>query len=293
MFLFIWNHPLNKNNKVKSIAKFISWQLLSYLTQCTIIFPWIDQAKLSLKKGESGISGNLYVGLMEYKDMLFLMHLLRDDILFVDVGANMGVYTVIASKVCNSKTLAFEPINKSFLRLLDQIRINNIEHNVTAKQIGIGNQNGTLFFTNNLNAMNKVAVNINSLNATEVKISMLDDEVPGSTTSVIKIDVEGYEHHVLEGCQKLLRAKSVLAMIVELNSSSIEFGYTSNHIHELIIKNNYIPIDYNPISRSIKPLSSFNITGGNTIYVRDVNEAKLLVDKGLRFSIKTANNLSI
>lgn len=293
MFTFIWNHPLNKNNKVKSIAKFLSWQFLSYITQCTIVLPWIDEAKLSLNKGDSGLSGNLYVGLMEYKDMLFLMHLLRDNFLFVDVGANMGAYTVLASKVCNSKTIAFEPIKQSFKRLLDQIRINNIEQNVTAKEIGLGNHNGTLFFTNNLNAMNKVAFVNKSNNVVEVQISRLDDEILNSTSCVIKIDVEGYEYNVVKGCQQLLRSKNVLAMIIELNSSSIEFGHSNFEIHELIIQNNYTPIEYNPIDREITPLTSFNQNKGNTIYVRDVDEVKQLVRNGKQFNIKTGINLII
>ena len=293
MFTFIWNHPLNKNNKVKAIAKFLSWQFLSYITQCTIVLPWIDEAKLSLNKGDSGLSGNLYVGLMEYKDMLFLMHLLRDNFLFVDVGANMGAYTVLASKVCNSKTIAFEPIKQSFKRLLDQIRINNIEQNVTAKEIGLGNHNGTLFFTNNLNAMNKVAFVNKSNNVVEVQISRLDDEILNSTSCVIKIDVEGYEYNVVKGCQQLLRSKNVLAMIIELNSSSIEFGHSNFEIHELIIQNNYTPIEYNPIDREITPLTSFNQNKGNTIYVRDVDEVKQLVRNGKQFNIKTGINLII
>ena len=205
----------------------------------------------------------------------------------------MGAYTVLASKVCNSKTIAFEPIKQSFKRLLDQIRINNIEQNVTAKEIGLGNHNGTLFFTNNLNAMNKVAFVNKSHNVVEVQISRLDDEILNSTSCVIKIDVEGYEYNVVEGCQQLLRSKNALAMIIELNSSSIEFGHSNIEIHELIIQNNYTPIEYNPLDREITPLTSFNQNKGNTIYVRDVDEVKQLVRNGKQFNIKTGINLII
>jgi FkbM family methyltransferase len=293
MFLFIWNHPLNKNYRWKSIAKFLSWQSLSYLTHSTIVFPWVEEAKLSLNKGDSGLSGNLYVGLMEYKDMLFLMHLLRDNFLFVDVGANMGSYTVLASKVCNSKTIAFEPIHHSFVRLLEQIKINDIEEKVQAKEIGIGSHSGKLFFTNNLNAMNKVTTECNSPNAIEVPISKLDDEVTISSNCVIKIDVEGYEYDVLKGCQTLLKSGDIIALIIELNSSSTEFGHSINEIHDLIIQNNLTPIDYDPINRTITTLTTFNQDSGNTIYVRDVDEARKLVMHGRKCNIKTANYLSI
>jgi len=47
------------------------------------------------KKGMAGATVNLYCGLVGYEDMAFLLHLLRETDLFVDVGANIGAFTTI------------------------------------------------------------------------------------------------------------------------------------------------------------------------------------------------------
>jgi hypothetical protein len=56
------------------------------------------------------LTGNLYAGLHEFSEMGFLLHLLRQNDLFVDVGANLGSYTVLASAVCQARNIAFEPV---------------------------------------------------------------------------------------------------------------------------------------------------------------------------------------
>ena len=64
--------------------------------------------------GMAGATGNIYVGLREFEDMAFLLHLLRPDDLFVDVGANIGSFTVLASGAVGARSLAIEPIERTF-----------------------------------------------------------------------------------------------------------------------------------------------------------------------------------
>ena len=59
------------------------------------------------------------------KNIRIYTFLAKEDI-FIDVGSNSGVYTVLASKVIDSKTVTFEPINSSFDRLKGNIKLNGI-----------------------------------------------------------------------------------------------------------------------------------------------------------------------
>src|ERR1700761_268360 len=94
---FIYSHPLNRNNKLKSIFRFLKWQINIRLNPYPIIYTYTEKAKLIVKKGMTGATGNMYCGLHEYNEMAFLLHLLREDDLFIDIGANIGSYTVLAS----------------------------------------------------------------------------------------------------------------------------------------------------------------------------------------------------
>ena len=58
-------------------------------------------------------------GLCEFDEMGFVLHFLRSEDLFVDVGANVGAYTVLASGVIGARTIAFEP-NPSTFKYLER-----------------------------------------------------------------------------------------------------------------------------------------------------------------------------
>lgn len=93
-----------------------------------------------------GASGNLYCGLHEFEDVGFLIHYLRPDDLFLDIGANVGTYTVMAAGVTGSSVLAFEPIPTTYARLLSNLRVNSLNSRVVALNIGLGAESGCLVF---------------------------------------------------------------------------------------------------------------------------------------------------
>ena len=64
---------------------------------------------------------NVYWGVAEYPDMIFLAHCLKKDNLFIDCGANVGTYSIIASRVVGANTIAFEPSPKTVIKLKQKI----------------------------------------------------------------------------------------------------------------------------------------------------------------------------
>lgn len=93
---FITHHPLNRGHKLRAIIRFVKWQIGSRLVNGSIVYDWVNGAKFLVKTGETGLTGNIYTGLHEFQDMGFLLHFLRPEDLFVDIGANVGSYTILA-----------------------------------------------------------------------------------------------------------------------------------------------------------------------------------------------------
>src|SRR6478736_3899938 len=141
----VTGHPLNENQKASAVLRFLSWQLRSRISSKPYLHSFIGDTKLIVKKGMTGATGNIYNGLHEFHDMAFLLHYLREDDLFVDVGANTGVYTVLASGHIKSKTIAVEPIPSTFHHMLNNINVNRINDKVDALNIGLGGADGKLF----------------------------------------------------------------------------------------------------------------------------------------------------
>lgn len=294
ILFFIIKHPLNKNHKFNSILKFLKWQITYRIIKTKFIFEWVDNTKFILEKNETGMSGNLYCGLMEYEDMLFIVHLLDENDKFFDIGANVGSYTLLASGVKRCKTVCFEPIQSTFQRLIDNVNLNRINHLVDLKNNGVGNKNEVLSFSNNLNTTNKVILDSNNDNLTEVNVITLDDNFLPNEKTIVKIDVEGYEFFILKGGIKFFSNSNVIAILIELNGSGKLYGIDDADIHQYILNFGFKPIRYNPFNRTPYYIDDYkSSSGGNTIYVRNIDFIKERCLNSKKVCIKTANNLSI
>src|SRR5438874_2610827 len=91
---FIASHPLASRRRRAALSRWLRWQLGSRLLPYPVLYPWIGDAKLVVERGMTGATGNLYCGLHEFFDMALVLHFLRPGDLFLDIGANVGAYTV-------------------------------------------------------------------------------------------------------------------------------------------------------------------------------------------------------
>ncbi len=281
--LFIMNHPLNKKNKLGSLLCFLKWQLKSRLYKSEHIYRWVDKINFIVKRGEHAMTGNLYIGLMEYEDMSFVLHSLKETDNFYDIGANVGSYTLLASGVKRCKSFCFEPIQSTFERLIDNVNLNKIQHLVDARNIGIGDRNEILSFTNDLNTQNRVSKDSDIDNTENVDVIRLDDNFKPSIPSIAKIDVEGFEDFVLKGGKNFFSSSNTIALIIELNRSDT---------HKEILSFGFSPIRYAPFERRLISLESYN-SSGNTIYVKDIEAIQKRCNEADSVCIHTSNDLII
>jgi FkbM family methyltransferase len=265
---FITSHPLNKDRKLKSIVRLFKWQVSSRLNPYPVIYPFTEKSKLIIKKGMTGATGNLYCGLHEYNDMSFLLHVLREGDLFVDVGANIGSYTVLASAHVGADTISFEPVPSTYANLVQNISVNQVQQKATALNIGLGSSKGKIGFnTDSFDTMHHVA-EANEPVSIEVPIERLDDVLQNKRVPLlIKIDVEGFETEVLKGAGDTLKQQALKAIIVELNGAGSRYGYDERKIHQSLLDHGFKACYYEPKSRRLEHATS--IGSYNTIYVRD------------------------
>ncbi len=187
-----------------------------------VVMPFIGDAKLIVELGMTGATGNIYTGLHEFWDMSFCLHVLRQDDLFVDVGANIGSYTVLASKVVGAKSIAFEPVPQTFNHLQTNININEISALVDCFCCAVGKEDGSVKFSSDNDTMNKVVDENYSGKSIEVPVKSLDDLLNSLKPTVIKIDVEGFEPEVIQGVISTLKCDSLLAILLETVNPEIE-----------------------------------------------------------------------
>ncbi|MDD5034068.1 MAG: FkbM family methyltransferase [Methylococcaceae bacterium] len=204
--------------------------------------------------------------------MALVLHSLRPGDLFVDVGANVGSYTILAGGVCGASVLSVEPIPTTFGDLLDNIRLNHLESLVSPKNLGIGARRGTIKFTESLDTVNHVLAEneAGSEKGIEVPLETLDRLLEGLSPSVIKIDVEGYETEVIQGAASTLTNVNLLALLLELNGSGTRYGFDEDRLHNSLLEKGFVPCLYQPFERKIIPIDGKNPDAGNTLYVRNI-----------------------
>jgi FkbM family methyltransferase len=247
----ILSHPLAKKNKVEALKRFFYYQISKLFNPYPIVYAFTDKSKLIVEKGMTGATGNIYCGLHEFEDMAFLLHFLRPGDLFVDVGANVGSYTVLASGHVGSNTISIEPVPSTFKRLQNNLTINYLGALVKTHNLGIGSKQGTLKFTSNLDTVNHVATDSTGTDVIEVKVEALDNLLDGFHPSLIKIDVEGFETEVLRGASEVLNDDTLKAIIIELNGSGKKYGFSDQDVHSFLLSKNFSAYKYNPFNKSL------------------------------------------
>ena len=268
---FITNHPLNRHRKWRALFRFFKWQLVSRLAPGPSVFTFVNNSRLLMQQGLTGATGNYYTGLYEFEDMAFTLHMLRPDDLFVDVGANIGAYTILAGAVVGATTIAVEPIPAVFRHLQKNVALNGTSDRTDLHNVAAGRNNGTLRFTSAASTTNRVVSDeLGTVGVIEVPVRTLDEIIGERQPSLLKIDVEGYEAEVLGGAQQTLAKPSVMAVITELVGHGRRYGADEGALHEQFLALGFRPFAYQPFERKLLSLEGKNQHSGNTIYVKDV-----------------------
>lgn len=262
------NHPITKDNRIKAMLRYIVFNSVNRITS-SIKYNWIEGLAFYASKGDSGIVANIYYGLYEFNESAFLLHYLSKDDVFLDIGANVGHYSLLASGVKKCNTIAIEPVPKTFAKLNEQIALNKLESKILALNIGVGNECAILNFSVDKNTMNRI-VDAEYKNAVQIPVKTIDSICKEKNISLMKIDVEGYEKFVLEGSQTTLKNENLKAIIIEINFSNKFYGVENDEVAEILIKNHFKPFKYNPLNRQLTELKTYNQEQFNTIFIRDL-----------------------
>ena len=262
------SHPLSANHKLATLRRYLLFHLSRRVFRKPSVYPYVNDLRLVGRFG-GGVTGNIYFGLHDFEDMSFVLHFLRGEDLFVDVGANCGSYTLLAAGACGCKTIAVEPVPQTYEHLLENLRLNELEDKVMAHPMGLGERGGRLRFSDNKGAMNQVLTDDETRTASvEVSVLSLDALLAGKVPTLLKLDVEGYEFPVLSGAKQALASIQLKAIIMELNGTGKKYGHADEEIHQLLLSYRFRPFKYDPLGRKLDPIKSFNRSKFNTLYIR-------------------------
>ncbi len=278
--------PLVRHQKIRAALRFVRWKISSWLALGPTVIPFVGEARLIAAAGMTDARGNIYAGLYDFRAMAFLLHLLRENDRFVDVGSNIGSFTVLASKVVGAECLAIEPIPGSYQYLLDNVSINRVSNLVTCLNVGVGRASGTLEFTCSLDTTNHVlAPGETAEEVIWVPVRSLDAIAGEFAPTLLKIDTEGYETAVIAGADGTLTDERLLAVIVELRGHGRRYGFDESEVHSHMLNAGFSQFSYDPFARKLTRWEEGGVLENNALYIRNMELAQERVETAPAFTV--------
>ena len=227
---------LKVSRKIRWIHRSVSWKVISLFSRKEFYrFTLWDGSLLDCPVNTS-IAKMLFMCNFEKDEISFLQNSLQAGNIFLDVGANYGIYTILAGKLVGPQghVYSFEPSRRELNVLKHNIEMNHLE-NVTVIEYAVSNHTGTTQLAiardGGLNSFADTHRSDQKIELWQnVETTSLDEFVAKYSiprVDFVKIDVEGAEKLVFEGAEKLLTSVQPTTVIFEASDFNAGgFGYT-------------------------------------------------------------------
>ena len=222
----------------------------------------VHNYKLHLDTGDKGLSRTLFLfGKREIDHYKMLQNILVPGMKILDIGANIGYYAIMESKVIGStgKVTAIEPMLPNIEMLKKNIALNSISnieviHGAVSESTGTGQ----MFMSthSNLHTFHRDGSAFDYLDSTTIEVPTMTlrdaGKLSGSRAELIRMDVEGHEVEILGQLVDLVRKDVMSPMVI-----------FETHLSRYNEENDFAPVlqDLFNLGYSVRSASSSNKSG--------------------------------
>jgi FkbM family methyltransferase len=235
------------DNYFKYLVKGQIWKFIVYFkSDFTHTFTLRDDSVFEYPFN-SAVGANLFIGKFEEIEVNWFCNALKPGDIVFDIGANGGLYTLLASKIVGSTghVYAFEPGERELALLHNNLEKNKVSNVTVINQAVSDRKSNANFVVSQDGAMNSLAKNTHIyqdvIDTTTVQTTSLDifiDEFNIPKVDLIKIDVEGAEHLVLAGMKNLLSSSKGVKVLFECaDSTASGFNYSAKDLLKELSEN--------------------------------------------------------
>jgi len=194
-------------------------------------------------KRDLGLEKKIYfTGEYETGTLRVLKGILQNKGVFLDIGANIGLYSLYVSYYFPEiKIFSFEPLNSAHDILAENIRLNEFK-NIETFNYALGSQRESLYIHEHEYERGSSFITSKPTNE-EISLFSLDELYENLTSekiSAIKVDVEGFELEVLKGGENIIFKKHRPIIIVECSDLRNYHKATKDDIFELMSNYGYV-----------------------------------------------------
>ncbi|MCK9375551.1 MAG: FkbM family methyltransferase [Syntrophobacterales bacterium] len=225
---------------IKRYIKKIYIALSIFLPDVYLPFPSAG-GKIFLNLKESPSQFSRAIGQYEVLKKKTIVNLLKPGKTFIDVGANMGDYTLMAAKIVGEtgKVMSIEPAPNNIKWINKSIKLNGYP-NITVKNIALGETDGMAkLYLSHVSGWHSLIPSLPNRNQGDitVEVKTLDNLLKNdncNNVDMIKIDVEGAELKVLKGSYQTLTKNHDIIVLVDIHPTlGVDPNEVGNSLREL------------------------------------------------------------
>lgn len=173
----------------------------------------------------------------------------------IDVGANIGVYSLLAAALTqpNGQIEAFEPITTPAAHLQENIATNHLEKRIHVHKMAVGEHCKEVQFTETGDDCTGHIATTPTATTITVQQTTLDKMLPTRRYQFAKLDIEGAELNALKGASQHLAHANPPVWQLEFTGSYKRYGIASKEFFSFLSQHGYKTYLYDPVSGQLLP----------------------------------------
>ena len=238
-----WDHPSNRDRRVRALFAAIVWQLRKRVGGRPRIVPYFGWRLWCYPDSNSASNVIYFTERYDPDEMGFMIAYLRPGDGYIDVGANIGTYSLLAASIVGPTGFveAFEP-HAVAVRRFEENAVTNFIDNIAIHQVAVTDSPGQVEFLQRFDVSNSIRTPTDAGETVEsVTAVALDDVLPERSFSLGKLGVEGFETAALRGGASFLRAANPPVWQVEVLDHQLrKAGSSADELRRLLGDHGYL-----------------------------------------------------
>jgi FkbM family methyltransferase len=207
---------------------------------------WLPEPLLQVAKRVHYARRLRHVDATTERDLAVVRRLVAEGDRVIDVGANIGVYTVALSRWVGpaGRVHAVEPVPPTFALLastVKRLRLSNVQlHNVAASdretavlmEVPTYAEGGANFYESRISASSAPSA-VSAVQRFAARAARLDEIIPPDPIAFVKMDVEGHELPALRGARAILETHRP-ALLIEISGNPCEAGSSAAEVFMML-----------------------------------------------------------
>lgn len=219
-----WHHPSNRGHRTRSVAGALAWQMDKRLRRRPRDVPYFGMTLRCHPDSQSASNVLYFTERYDPDEMAVAEAYLRPGDWFLDVGANIGTYSLMARSFVgpDGRVDGFEPHPLAARRFAENVELNRLT-NLFVHAVAVSEAAGTVEFLDGSDVSNRVATERDGSRRTiQVPTVTLADVLPEGRYAMGKIDVEGHETAAFRGAAERLEQADPPFWQIELLDHQLE-----------------------------------------------------------------------